>query len=93
MPAKRGREFTCDVCHLQSQLPLARRLFAWAALFAALVAGIPAVYRILDLPTGHPQLMFACFLLALMGLFVLSMLLAGLIGAGSSYLVPCPPQD
>jgi len=88
MPAKRGREFTCNACHLQSQLPLGRRLFAWAALAATLFAGIPTVYRILDLPTGHPQLMFAGFLLAMLGLFVLSMLLAGLIGAGSSYLVP-----
>ena len=93
MPAKRGREFTCDACHLQSQLPIARRLFAWIALVITASAGIPLVYGILDLPTGRPQLMFAGFLLALLGLFVLSMLLACVIGAGSSYLVPCPPQD
>ena len=93
MPAKRGREFTCDACHLQSQLPLARRMSAWAALAATLFVGIPAIYRILDLPTSHPQLMFAGFLLAMLGLIVLSMLLACLVGAGSSYLVPCPPHD
>lgn len=93
MPAKRGREFTCDACHLQSQLPIARRLFAWIALVAAVSAGIPLVFGILDLPTSHPQLMFAGFMLALLGLIAMSMLLACVIGAGSSYLVPCPRLD
>lgn len=93
MPAKRGREFTCSACHLQSQLPLARRLFAWIALVATASGGIPLVFGILDLPTSHPQLMFAGFMLAFLGLFVLSMLLACMVGAGSSYLVPCPPPD
>ena len=90
MPAKRGREFSCEACRRQSQLPVARRLSAWIVQIATLAAGIPVAYRILDLPTSQPQLMFAGFMLACLGVFALSMLLACMVGAGSRYLVPCP---
>lgn len=90
MPAKRGREFSCEACHRQSQLPVARRLSAWMLLIATLAAGIPLAHRMLDIPTSHPQWMFAGFMLAFLGVFALSMLLASMVGAGSRYLVPCP---
>jgi hypothetical protein len=90
LPAKRGREFSCAACRRQSQLPVARRLAAWIVQIATLAAGIPLAYRILDIPTTHPQLMFAGFMLASLAVFALSMLLASMVGAGSRYLVPCP---
>jgi uncharacterized membrane protein len=61
---------------------------AWLLMFAIILAGIPPIFGMLDVPSRHPQLMFAAFLLALVGLIVVAMLVAAAVGASSRYLVP-----